>query len=606
MRPPAFLARRFALPAALLLAALVALPPANAEPRRAASRSAPPLRPVTEERYEALAVETVLLPTRGGEVFVSIVRPDVPAGVRAPVILTLTPYSTTGASAEDGLAEFYVPRGYARAVADVPGTGNSGGCWDYGGTRERQAGYDLVEWLGTRPWSNGRVGMIGGSYDGTTANMVAADNAPHLATIVPEVAIGRWYGYAYHDGVRYFVMDPGQRQGAVIDEQGFDTPGAFDLSFGLAPPVNPEDEDWPGRIEARLCPDAKALHTERGYAFEPDDVDGFWTERDYVLGARNLAKRDGREVPALVVGGWQDYNVKHSESTRWFAAIPADRPGTRRDEGVPQKMLVMDQVSHGLPVHDEIDFDLILHAWLDRYLFGHRTNIERQPGALTVTQDGVLHAEATWPPPGTRAQRLYLRPMGDLTGQPPPVNGSEVLGTYTDLPVMNESAALASRGTGAGQLWFESAPLQAPLRIAGMPRLDMLATSSETSTHYTPVLFDLGPPANDEAAQCDFVPPQDACVITRGFLNARYRDSLRFGADLEPGVPYPATVRFIDNDWVIPRGHRIGLAVMSSNAWWALPDQNRSDNTLLTHPDVRSALILPVVGGAAAFRAAGL
>ena len=87
-----------------------------------------------------------------------------------------------------------MPRGYARAVADVPGTGNSGGCWDYGGTLERQAGYDLVEWLGTRPWSSGRVGMIGGSYDGTTANMVAADNAPHLATIVPEVAIGRWYG----------------------------------------------------------------------------------------------------------------------------------------------------------------------------------------------------------------------------------------------------------------------------------------------------------------------------------------------------------------------------------------------------------------------------
>ena len=45
---------------------------------------------------------------------------------------------------------------------------------------------------------------------------------------------------------------------------------------------------------------------------------------------------------------------------------------------------------------------------------------------------------------------------------------------------------------------------------------------------------------------------------------------------------------------------------MSSNLWWALPDQNRSDNTLLTHPDVRSALILPVVGGASALRAAGL
>ena len=69
------------------------------------------------------------------------------------------------------------------------GTGNSGGCWDYGGVRERNSAYDLVEWLGTQPWSNGNVGMIGGSYDGTRANECASANPPHLATIVPEVSI---------------------------------------------------------------------------------------------------------------------------------------------------------------------------------------------------------------------------------------------------------------------------------------------------------------------------------------------------------------------------------------------------------------------------------
>ena len=193
-----------------------------------------------------------------------------------------------------------------------------------------------MEWLGTQPWSNGRVGMIGGSYDGTTANMVAADNAPHLATIVPEVAIGRWYGYAYHDGVRYFVMDPGQRQGAVIDEQGFDTPGAFDLSFGLAPPVNPEDEDWPGRIEARPCPGAKASTPPRLRARARRRRRLLDRAR---LRARRTQPREARRPggPALVVGGWQDYNVKHSESTRWYAAIPADRPGTPATRASPRR-----------------------------------------------------------------------------------------------------------------------------------------------------------------------------------------------------------------------------------------------------------------------------
>ncbi len=592
--------RRLA-PVAAILAVAVLAAPAGGAPRRRAPRTYP-LRPVTQPVYQALADELVQVPTRGGAVFVRIVRPAVPAGVRVPVILTLTPYSTGTGSAADGLAEFFVPRGYARAVADVPGTGQSGGCWDYGGSLERFAGYDLVEWLGTRPWSNGKVGMIGGSYDGTTANMVAADNAPHLATIVPEVAIMRWYGYAYHDGVRYFVMDPGQRQGAVIDEQGFDTPIGFDLGFGLAPPTDPEHPAWPDRIAARLCPDVKARHLERAYAFD-SDYDAFWLERDYLKDVGRLAIPDGIEIPVLVVGGWQDYNVKHSESSRWFTAIPADDRLTRADEGVPMKMLLMDQVSHGLPVHDEIPFEKILHAWFDRYLLGHLTNIARQPRSMSVTQEGTLRVDATWPPPGTADGPLYLAPGGALTSDAPDAPGP--LAAYADVPLMTESLALAMKG-GDTMAWFESEPLTRELRIAGVPRLDLLASSSDVSTHYTPVLFDLGPPANPEAAQCVFVPPQDACVISRGFLNSRYRRGLDQNEDLEPDELYRAPIRFIDNDWVIPAGHRIGVAVMSSNLWWAVPDDVRSTNALFTHPDSPSVLVLPVVGGPAALTAAGL
>jgi predicted acyl esterase len=156
------------------------------------------LRPVTTDRYQAQAIETFMVPTAGGDVYVELIRPDVPPGTTVPVILTMTPYALLLAGADDGIASFFVPKGYARALAHVPGTGNSGGCWDYGGLRERASAFDLVEWLGTRPWSNGRVGMVGGSYDGTTANMAAVAQPPHLATIVPEVAIGQWYGYAYH------------------------------------------------------------------------------------------------------------------------------------------------------------------------------------------------------------------------------------------------------------------------------------------------------------------------------------------------------------------------------------------------------------------------
>src|SRR6185295_18928055 len=163
-------------------------------------------------------------PTVGGaEINVEVMRPaDNPD---APVILTYSPYnslseSTTPNLANDELGQRYVPKGYARAVADVLGTRNSSGCWDYGGRKEQQSGVDLVNALAEQRWSNGKVAMIGGSYDGTTANMVAARcaDAPGLVAIVPELAISRWYGYAYSGGVRYLGNSE------KPSDEGFDTP----------------------------------------------------------------------------------------------------------------------------------------------------------------------------------------------------------------------------------------------------------------------------------------------------------------------------------------------------------------------------------------------
>ena len=103
------------------------------------------------------------------------------------------------------------------------GTRGSTGCWDYGGAKEQQSGVDVVKYLADLPWSNGNVGMTGVSYEGTTANMVAATGIPELKGIVPIAAISRWYGYAYNSGVRYFLnsVEP--------TDEGFDTPLALRL-----------------------------------------------------------------------------------------------------------------------------------------------------------------------------------------------------------------------------------------------------------------------------------------------------------------------------------------------------------------------------------------
>ena len=208
--------------------------------------------------------EKYKVPTVGGaEINVEVQRPE--GGARAPVILTYSPYNTlaeysTPNLANDGLGETYVPRGYARAVADVLGTRNSSGCWDYGGADEQQSGVDLVNFLASQPWSNGKVAMIGGSYDGTTANMVAArgDDAPGLVGIVPEAAISRWYGYAYSAGVRYFLNSE------MPTDEGVDTPLAFDFGLARTPPTDPSDPLFAEKLASRANPCESAEHTRQG------------------------------------------------------------------------------------------------------------------------------------------------------------------------------------------------------------------------------------------------------------------------------------------------------------------------------------------------------
>jgi X-Pro dipeptidyl-peptidase len=223
---------------------------------------------------EAYRVPTV----DGAQVYVEVTRDP---AVKAPVLLTYSPYNvlSEGEETQDKYGTRYVPRGYARAVADVLGTRNSSGCWDYGGRKEQQSGVDLVNFLAAQPWSNGKVAMIGGSYDGTTANMVAARSAdaPGLAGIVPIAAISRWYGYAYSHGIRY----SGNSQRPT--DEGFDTPLAFDFGFGRTPPTDPAAID---AARDRIRPCDAASHTEHGYDDSPD-YDAFWREPDTRLASRS-------------------------------------------------------------------------------------------------------------------------------------------------------------------------------------------------------------------------------------------------------------------------------------------------------------------------------
>ena len=248
-----------------------------------------------------------------------------------------------------------MPRGYARAVFDVVGTYGSTGCTDFGGDGERKTAAAVVEFLGTQSWSNGKVGMIGGSYDGTTAIAAAIEAPEHLAAIIPQVAIDRWYDYMFNDGVRMTLED---NPGGLADPPG-DSPLDYDTIYGVIPPYPSLASDpagVAGVLADHLNPCNRAENQTRGYQTDPV-YDEFWVERDY----RALADRV--KAPVLLEGAWLDDNVKHWATTRFFDALP-------EGEGAPPKKMVIGQWSHSASQFP--DAPALRLKWFDQFLKGMR------------------------------------------------------------------------------------------------------------------------------------------------------------------------------------------------------------------------------------------
>jgi X-Pro dipeptidyl-peptidase len=524
--------------------------------------------------------ETYRVPTvDGAEIAVEVMRDDSKRG-KLPVLLTYSPYNTLGESrsgslANDAYGQRYVPRGYARAVADVLGTRNSSGCWDYGGAKETQSGVDLVKWLARQKWSNGRVGMIGTSYDGTTANMVASrgDQVPELKAIVPIAAISRWYGYAYKDGVRYFLNSE------VPSDEGFDTPFAFDFGLARTPPTDVDDARFADKLASRVNQCESVDHTLRGYSRSPD-YDDFWKERDYRRRASSF------RAAALIAHGWQDYNVKQEEGVALFEAL---RRSARHS---PLTRLYAYQAPHDAPSGER--WETLLDSFLDRYLRKRGTGVERTP---PVISEGRTVVDGSYVSTGFRSERgaaggrevrLWLRRTfdQDIPGVTVPNPGTGETGvlarkpnrepvdnvfTWIGTPTSEETGnrdPLNEPGHGYYSLFFGTETLDEPTRILGSPVLEGWFRT-EGGAHLSPVLVDVGPDGS-------------MTTIARGFLNMDYREGLR-EAKPAPRQWVRAAVSFLPQDVTVAAGHRIGLLVQSSNTVWALPG-NLGPNNIATGP----------------------
>ncbi len=458
-----------------------------------------------------------------GKVSLGLWLPDVPEGVKVPVIAEFGPYFDeasvqTGPVEQPGtwlgsmIIDQILPHGYAFAQVSVMGTGRSNHCMDLMGNAE-QLGVDAaVTWLGTQDWSNGRVAMIGKSYDGSTPWQAATFGNEHLATIVP---ISGLIG----------VMELMWKNGSSEARAPIMHNGVYG-SYG----IDGDTEDI-----GNMCPDY-IIGPGTGVAawmWGGEAAGTYWKERYFL--DRVLANYEGS---VYLIQGMHDWNVDP------HMAVPVINQ--LKDAGIEAKGL-FGQWDHDYPDRPDYHFDRSgegrgregypqmtrfdwmqdLLEWFDYYLLDKG----EKPGLWVEiqTNQGQWRLEDRYPPEGMTTLALDLG--GALMN---------VAGTTTILP------------NGATGPVYETEPLEEDIWIAGLPRLHIDVTTATVGGQIYALLED----CNENGS----------CIhIGHAIMDLRYHEG---GTDEQTWLPIIETINakmeFFSLDAQVPAGHTIKLSLAST------------------------------------------
>lgn len=410
--------------------------------------------------------QTFITAADGTRLHADILRPEgVAEDTRTPVVLTVSPYRSHtaylslprlegGPSTEDLHVAMFLNSGYTYVIVDLRGYGGSSGCPDFGGPGERSDVATAVQWAAGQPWSTGRVGMIGTSYEGWTGMMGLAAKPAGLAAVAAFGSGVDQYSYLYMQGISW------KFSGKPVTEQGIrpsDMAGMEHLLIASTP-GRPDDSPEYRSNAVQISPECY-----RQFAANATDHNGgtaFWRDRDLVEQLRD------NTIPLFLGQGFLDYNTR---AYRIFDVWNGLGPGEHR--------AWFGQWGHN-DCHTKCaapDFDSQLLAFFDRQVAGRDVEV---PGPrITVGQfDGGWRSETAWPPADSRRVPIDLR-----------------IGTYTD------------RGLLPGpdrEIWSISEPLTSEQHISGIPTASLRLS---------------GPPSATAAVELfDIEPSGRATVITRG------------------------------------------------------------------------------------------
>nr|ABZ07557.1 putative X-Pro dipeptidyl-peptidase (S15 family) [uncultured marine microorganism HF4000_ANIW137J11] len=445
-------------------------------------------------------------------------RPAVPAGETIPVIVEIGPYFGEDSIAEPGswlglnIINNILPHGFAFAQVSVLGTGGSNHCMDLMGNAE-QLGVDAaVTWLGSQEWSNGNVGIIGKSYDGSTQWQAAQFGNPHLKTIVPISGL---------IGVRELMWRNGSSEARA--------PFMHNVVYG-GYGFGGDDED----LQNITCPDyvTGPYHgvsgwATGGYEFYNSLQEGYWEERYFLPDVL-----ENYEGSVYIIHGFQDWNVDP------HMAVPT--LNTLKDHGIEAKLL-MGQWRHDYPDRpDSLDRSgrgeeafpqMVRYDWMQDLLEWFTFYLREdgpKPNMWTEIQDnrGQWRVTDRYPQAGAERREFALGEALAHAG-----------GSLQIFP-------------GSPDVVFETEPFATEFRFGGQPQLHIDVTPEGSGGQLYALLED-----------CD----DDSCIhVGHAIMDLRFYAG---GTDyhvVEPGETINAKMEFLAMDVVIPPGHTLKLSLRST------------------------------------------
>jgi putative CocE/NonD family hydrolase len=557
----------------------------------------------------------VMIPMRDGVKLHTVIL--VPKGAKgAPILLTRTPYDATGLTTHaqsshlgpilngyDNATEVIIEGGYIRVVQDVRGKHGSEG--DYVMNRPLHGPqnptpvdhatdtYDTIDWLVKNiQESNGKVGILGISYDGFLPLMALVNPHPALKVSVPmNPMVDGWMGDDwFHNGA--FRQ---QNMPYIYDQEAT---RRSDVQWWTS-----HFDDYDMYMQAGS---AGELGRRRGLEqvgfwrklLDHPSYDTFWRDQavDKILAAQPL------KVPVMLVHSLWDQEDIYGAIAVYMAIKP-------KDTGNDKVFLVMGPWHHGQEIRDgsslgalKFNSDTaltfrqeILRPFLDHYLKDVAPKAGVAPVTAFETGTNTWRRLPSWPAGCTsgctlRPAPLYLhtglklsfdRPkpgdsafdeyISDPTKPVPfrarpiqPVSGSLVARTWAQWLVDDQREASGRPDVVA----FVSQALSEPVKISGQPVANLVASTSGTDSDWVVKVIDVYP---DEVAMQPGMGGYQL-MVSGDIFRGRYRESLETPKPIAANEPLVYRFTLPTANHVFLPGHRIMVQIQSS--WFPLYDRN--------------------------------